>query len=211
MNQDHWIHRLKQMWNSGGDGGKKKVSPLQKMVLIFLVGLAIMILASYVQVEKQTTAETPASPEPQPEPAFASPDRNYSIEDIENMYETELKEMLETVVGVGEVEVMVNLDSTDEVVIAMNRNHSTQTTKETDKNSGTRNISEESLDEQVVLIQENKGDQPVVIKTVKPKVRGVLVVAKGAEHMQVKAWIAEAVQRVLDVPPHKISILPKKG
>lgn len=45
----------------------------------------------------------------------------------------------------------------------------------------------------------------------KPRVRGVLVVAKGADNIQVKAWITEAVQKVLDVPAYKISILPKKG
>jgi stage III sporulation protein AG len=37
----------------------------------------------------------------------------------------------------------------------------------------------------------------------------VLIVAKGAENLQVKAAIIEAVQRVLDVPIYKIAVLPK--
>lgn len=49
------------------------------------------------------------------------------------------------------------------------------------------------------------------MKTVKPKVRGVVVVASGAGNLQVKAWILEAVQKVLAVPSYKISILPKKA
>jgi stage III sporulation protein AG len=48
-----------------------------------------------------------------------------------------------------------------------------------------------------------------VIKTVKPHVRGVLVVAKGAEQPRIQAIIMESVQRVLEVPPHRIGIQAK--
>jgi stage III sporulation protein AG len=121
-----------------------------------------------------------------------------------------LKEILEKVVGVGDVEVMVNLDSTPELVVEKNRDIRSSATQETDKDKATRNQSEQSRSEQAIVIS-GKQEQPVVLKTLKPKVRGVLVVAKGAENVQVKAWIMEAVQKALDVPIYKISILPKKG
>ena len=35
------------------------------------------------------------------------------------------------------------------------------------------------------------------VETKKPEIRGVLVVAKGADNIQVKKWIIEAVTRVL--------------
>lgn len=53
------------------------------------------------------------------------------------------------------------------------------------------------------------GEQPIVLKKLKPQVRGVLVVAKGAENLKVKAAMIEAIQRVLDVPMHRISVMPK--
>ncbi|MFS8513242.1 MAG: stage III sporulation protein AG, partial [Planifilum fulgidum] len=40
-------------------------------------------------------------------------------------------------------------------------------------------------------------------------VRGVLIVAEGAEDLKRKALIIEAVQRVLDVPVHRISVMPR--
>lgn len=138
-----------------------------------------------------------------------SVDKNI-IREYENMYETQLEEILENIIGVGKVEVMVNLDSTPEIVVEKNRNTRSATTQEVDKDKATRNQSDQSRDEQVVVLSA-KQEQPVVVKTVKPKVRGVLVVAKGAENIQVKAWITEAVQKVLEVPAYKISILPKKG
>jgi len=106
---------------------------------------------------------------------------------------------------------MVNLDSTPELVVGKNTNTRSSTNQETDKERATRNQNDQSRDEQVVVVQGGKQDQPVILKTLKPKVRGVLVVAKGADNIQVKAWITEAVQKVLDVPAYKISILPKKG
>ena len=51
---------------------------------------------------------------------------------------------------------------------------------------------------------------PVVIETKKPAIRGVLVVAKGADNIQVKKWIIEAVTRSLDVPSHRVAVMPKK-
>ena len=48
------------------------------------------------------------------------------------------------------------------------------------------------------------------LQTKKPEIRGVLVVAKGAENIQVKKWIIEAVTRALDVPSHRVAVMPKK-
>jgi stage III sporulation protein AG len=106
---------------------------------------------------------------------------------------------------------MVNLESTPELIMAENRNNRSSTNQEMDKDRATRNQNDQTKDSEVVIVQGGKADQPVVVKTVKPRVRGVLVVAKGADNIQVKAWITEAVQKVLDVPAYKISILPKKG
>lgn len=45
----------------------------------------------------------------------------------------------------------------------------------------------------------------------KPKIVGVLVVAKGAEDIKVKTMIVEAVTRALDVPSHRVSVQPKQN
>ncbi|MDT2191466.1 hypothetical protein [Paenibacillus larvae] len=110
----------------------------------------------------------------------------------------------------GEPEVMVNIESTEETVVERNAKESHQTTSEKDTNGVSRNISEITRDGQVVLYQVSGDQKPLVLKYIKPKIRGVLVVAKGAENMTVKRMISEAVERSLDVPAQKISILPKK-
>ena len=83
-----------------------------------------------------------------------------------------------------------------------------QTTGETDKTGGKR-VEDESLDEKTVIIREGDKETPVVLRTEKPKVRGVLVVAKGVDNIQVKAMVKEAVIKSLDVPAHRVSVSPK--
>ncbi|MFP3489056.1 stage III sporulation protein AG, partial [Staphylococcus sp. SIMBA_130] len=54
------------------------------------------------------------------------------------------------------------------------------------------------------------GQGPIVVSTKKPVVRGVVVVAVGAENMEVKKMIVDAVTRLLDVKSHRVMVLPKK-
>lgn len=147
------------------------------------------------------------------EPAFGQ--KEYTMADVlkqaENDYENELKEILQTAVGVDEVEIMVNLDATDTKIYEKNITTQTQLTDETDREGGKRKVEDVSKDEQLVIIRNGETESPVVVKIKKPEVRGVLIVAKGADNIQVKKWIVEAVTRVLDVPSHRVSVLPKKN
>ncbi|WP_368656648.1 stage III sporulation protein AG [Brevibacillus dissolubilis] len=192
------------------------------LILALGIGLALMIFTDFLTVKPDQTLGsdfTPPAAENQQDPgngtANVAPVLGGSISkdtmrEYENTYETQLAEILESVIGVGQVEVMVNLDSTPEIVVEKDRDSRQATTKEVDKNQATRDQNDQSRNEKVVVIDGGKSQQPVVVKTMKPKVRGVLIVAKGAENIQVKAWITDAVQKVLEVPAYKISILPKK-
>ncbi|ARU62213.1 stage III sporulation protein AG [Tumebacillus avium] len=128
----------------------------------------------------------------------------------EQVVETELTDILNMVTGVTDATVMVTIDSSEEVIYAENLQENRQTTNENDTKGGTRGITQYDKNGQLVLTRESGVEQPVVVKTIKPRVRGVVVVAKGAEEIKTVALIKEAVQRALEVPPHKISVLPKK-
>ncbi|NUJ69844.1 stage III sporulation protein AG, partial [Pseudoalteromonas sp. 2102] len=71
-------------------------------------------------------------------------------------------------------------------------------------------IQDESTDEKIVIVRKGDEETPLVLQTRKPEIRGVLVVAKGADQVQVKKWIVEAVTRTLNVPSHRVAVLPKK-
>lgn len=212
MSKNGWFSKLKEKWGHREEGGKR-VNTLQKLLVLGGIGAAIMMFSSIDTVMRVTEPPQEPASSPNEQAVFSSKAKSgdLSITDYEELYESQLKGILEEVVGVGEVSVMVNLDSGEEVVVEKDINVRNSQTKEVDKDKATRDITDSSRDERVVLVNGGQGDQPIVVKTLKPRVRGVLVVAKGAESVKVKALITDAIQKALHVEPHKISILPKKG
>ena len=75
---------------------------------------------------------------------------------------------------------------------------------------GERKVEDFSTDEKVVIIREGDKEVPLVQQTKKPTIRGVLIVAKGADNISIKKEIVEAVTRVLDVPSHRVAVSAKK-
>lgn len=145
-------------------------------------------------------------------PATAKPQVNHpmsAMQQYEREVEQQLSEVLGKIVGVDDVSVIVNLDSTEEEVVQIDERQSEQVTTERDKTGGNRSITQNTRDRKTAYYRNDDGERPVVVKKLKPKVRGVLVVARGVENLQVKAIVIEAVQRTLDIPMHRISVLPK--
>ncbi|RBW70605.1 stage III sporulation protein AG [Bacillus taeanensis] len=190
---------------------KKKKFSYSYLVLALGIGVVFMMFGngfSSPQVEDIPAMKAEA---PQTQQAFAKKASEPStMIEYENYYENQLREILEEIVGVSNVSVMINLDATEQKIYEKNYNEQNQETTETDKEGGKRTINNKGKDEQVVIINDGEKEVPVVVATEKPKVRGVVITATGAENMKVKQQIVEAVTRVLDVPSHRLSVLPKK-
>lgn len=227
-----WWRRIQELFlkkEESGDGNEtsqtnrtkhqeKDLSFSHWILILIALGVAAIILANFFSEEKERSGSLSSLPleevkveTDRPEAAYTfGPKSDFkTMAEYEEELENQLKEMLSKVKGVGEVSVMVNLDSSTETVVEKNRRIRESETQEEDREGGKRQIKERERDEQVVILRQGDNEEPVVIKTNKPRVRGVLVVAQGAQNAQVKAWISEAVQRVLDVPAHKVSVLPK--
>ncbi|BCJ85924.1 stage III sporulation protein AG [Effusibacillus dendaii] len=175
------------------------------MYLLAIAGVVLIVSGSFLT----PTNSQPKLPEP---PAQAKTEINtdsLSMAEYERLYEKRLAEILNQIQGVTDATVMVNLDSTEEVVLASNKQNQRTNTTELDKQGGNRTITTFNENEQLVMTN-GSNDHPVVLRTIKPHVRGVLVVAKGAEQPRVQMMIMESIERVLEVPPHRISIQPKK-
>ncbi|MEH7458582.1 stage III sporulation protein AG [Bacillus sp. JJ1127] len=193
----------------------KKVTPKFLLVLLIL-GILLMFSSNFFQTKKEEVPvfkEKTSQDSGKDVPTFGqkNSDNMSIVEKYEKAYEQELKSALEDITGVKDVSITVNLDSSEEKILEKNTVKRSQTTSETDKTGGTRKVEDESLDEKTVIIREGDKETPVVLRTEKPKVRGVLVVAKGVDNIQIKAMVKEAVTRMLDVPSHRVAVLPKKG
>lgn len=176
-------------------------------------GVGAMLVSSFFQPEEDAGPPPNGSswlPSKVPsQPTQAKVTELTSMQKYESEYEQELATILSKVVGVSDVDVVVNLDSTEEEVIQYDVRENTQTTTETDTKGGTRSIQQNNTDRKTSMYRDSGGEKPLVVKKLKPRVRGVLVVARGVEDLQVKATVLQAIQRALDVPIHRIEVLPK--
>lgn len=206
-----WLEGLEQLIG-GGPGGPKRVRSLRWLLLIGGLGAALLLLNSFMSLQGVDPDAGPGSPAPEGEEVFLNrepaPASPYEV--IEQPLEARLKDILEKIVGVGTVDVLVTVDSTEEIVFEKNGRVTRQQTDETDGQGGTRHITSVTQDGQVVLYEVSGGQSPVVTKRIQPKIRGVLVVAKGAENSTVRALILDAVQKGTGVQSGRISVVPRK-
>ncbi len=212
-NRESFIDKLKSIL---GQSNSKKPSKYHYFILVFVLGVAFMLVSNLftetpeqIQNAVPTTASTSTNESAE---VFNQNKSNTtdSISDYEAEYENQLKEVLETISGVGDVHVVVNVDSTAQKIIEKNTVTQSQTTTETDREGGKREVEDLSKDEQVVIIQDGEKETPIVIQTKKPEIRGVLIVAGGADNIHIKKTIVESVTRVLGVPSHRVAVAPEK-
>jgi stage III sporulation protein AG len=185
----------------------RDLSNLPKWVwLVGIVGIFFMLYGTFVTPSSDKQIRAPNSSQT----STPTSEKDTSFRDYEQMYDTQLEEMLNQLPGVSEAKVMVTFESTPDIVYAQNQQSSKQTTNESDKTGVSRTITQTNENGQLVMMHQNGNETPVIEKRVMPDIRGVLVVAKGAESARVQEEIKTAIQSVLNVKPYKITVLPKK-
>lgn len=211
-----WLEKL-ESYIGGGPGGQKRVRAFRWLILIGLIGAALLIASSYIKIKPiappgdSETVPPGDGDRPAQQETFlgGGETKDDPFADIETALDVKLKEMLEKIAGVGTAEVMVTVDSTEETVVQQNENKTQQITEETDKNGARRHITDVTQSGQVVLYEVSGGKAPIIVKKIKPRLRGVLIVATGAGSATVRRLVSEAVAAGLDVPIHRISVVPR--
>jgi stage III sporulation protein AG len=122
--------------------------------------------------------------------------------------ERELRQVLEAVAGVKEVKVMVTLDSGPVYDYLQNEENTQRTTEEEDGGGGTRLVGENTGRVEAVMSQSGGGQEAVVIREWTPRVAGVLVTVKGSGGKQLLADVTQAVSSALNLPVHRVKVLP---
>ena len=131
-----------------------------------------------------------------------------STEEYTAYLEEKLKKMLESVRGLGEVEVMITLESSEEKIVEKDMTAERSNTEEQDSAGGTRTVSSSNTGYETVY-QEGSQGSPFVVKTITPKVEGVLVVAEGAGKGNMTSEITQIAQALFGVEAHKVKVLEK--
>ncbi|WP_246049995.1 stage III sporulation protein AG [Aquibacillus sediminis] len=195
-----------------------KPTKMGYILIVALIGLLILIVSNMFQSDSGGEETSPLSTndnlstnDQETILKDKQEDKSTMVKDLEESYEKDLTTLLEQIQGVADVEVMVNLESTKQKVYEKDLVLGTQKTEEIDQNGGERYVEDVTEEQQVVIVRQGDQEVPLIVQTNKPEVRGVLVVAQGVDHMEIKQWVVESVSRVLDVPSHRISVMPKNN
>ncbi|WP_077213934.1 stage III sporulation protein AG [Bacillus dakarensis] len=209
------ISWLKRLFTKEAKPDQKK-GKYQYLLIVFLVGAAFMLVSNILFKDGDPNVSVPVSgngsDSSEEVETFGQKKSagNDIITNYEEQFETQLKDALDEIAGVSDVTVVVNVEATERMVYEKNTVTSSQKTEEKDREGGERVVEDLSKDEQMVIIRDGEKEVPILLETKKPEIRGVLVVAKGADNIQVKKWIIESVTKLLDVPSHRVSVMPKK-
>ena len=117
-----------------------------------------------------------------------------------------MEEFLSKVKGIGEVEVLIYLNATQEYVVEKDiPSHQVISEDENGKSS------EENKEEDTVYTVNDSGEQvPFITQTKHPAIEGVVIAADGAGQENIRIQIIRTVMALYGVDANKIDVLERK-
>lgn len=174
-----------------------------KLLVIAFFGIVILNFANIFYSPKPTTTEVI----PNDNQSTIGEEEAYIPEDI--TLENRLENILSQMEGVGNASVSIIYSEGPTKEYAVNVSTTAKEIEEKDQSGGVRTTNEKTESGQMVMVEGNV--QPVLVKESMPKIQGVMIVADGAENPEVKEKLFKAVQTLLQVPAHRITICPRNG
>lgn len=188
--------------------GNKKL--IYNLLTVFLIGVIILLAASFFKTTSSGTLKSITEVADKNKKNVEQQEVNKEKQTYEMQVQDKLKSTLEKIDGVGIVEVMINFESGEEQVPAVNINDATNTSEEKDTEGGVRTSTQKNNGSQVVVTNDGSKSEPLIVKTYKPKVTGVCIVAEGAENKVTELRIARAVINLFSIAENKVNVYPMK-
>ncbi len=174
-----------------------KLKADKKLEMAVYVGLALLIVVLYLSTlfpkESQQAALQPEAKS------------NVYTSQTELEVEQRLENVLSSIRGAGRVEVMITYETGPEIVTAMNTDTNTNRSETVDNGKESK-VEQQTESKKPATVSGGGGTEPIVITEKQPSVRGVIVVAEGADNIKVRMDLQRAVQTVLDVPAANIEV-----
>lgn len=186
----------------------KNIGPAN-FVIILMVGILLLILS--LPSGKTDKKKNKTNKENQEVDSLESNKISANKSQTEiyvEVLEERLEEVLKKVDGIDDVEVMITLKGSKELIILKDQPYSREQTAEFDGEGGERNTSSESYEENTIMVENEDGrTAPYIIKELEPQVEGILVISTGGDKSEIINQIIEASQVLFGVPAHKVKVM----
>lgn len=161
----------------------------KKKKIILIVSLSVLILIIYFFPSKKNI---------EPKTSISN--------NTEITKEEQLERVLSNIKGTGKVSVMITYLNSAEVVCANTVKTETNTVTEKTENGGVKESEKIIENKSPVTIDNGDGENALIMLKKEPEVKGVIVVAQGAENIRVKMELQKAVETVLQISPSQVEI-----
>lgn len=157
-------------------------------VIIGVIGIILVSAGDFNFSHRNNNAET-----------------TFSLDDYCIQLENEITELLREIEGVGDVKVMITMESSEENIYVEQEksaidNRKTQTDTDIQENI------QSTYENEIVIVSAQNNNHPLIEKTVQPTVQGVAVVCSGADDIYVVSDVVNTVSVVLNVSTNRIYV-----
>ncbi|HAT4282491.1 TPA: stage III sporulation protein AG [Clostridium perfringens] len=180
------------------------------IILLLLVIMFYLVVSYFTGVNNITKSEKTNLEKVSKEDMNSNSQKDSEVLSYQEKQEKDLERILGKINGVGSVDVVINFQSSEVKVPAVDNSSQKSTTEETDSEGGTRVNSQETDGDKIVMSNSSNGSEPVILKTEKPEVLGVMVVAEGAEDSKIKYEITKAISSLYNISVDKVNVLAMK-
>lgn len=171
----------------------KNVKHIEVIVCIIFISLLLIIYFINFSPQKNSTQTNVEVSSGQ---VLMTSSSEYAI-----LLENKLTNALSVLKGVKNVQVVVSVSSGGEVVIANN------VEEKTVENEDGKNV---TVIKTPIIVTENGVSKPIILMEILPQINGVLVVASGAEDINVKLNIYKAIEAIISIPSENIQVFAGK-
>ena len=172
--------------------GKKDLFSLVFPILLTLSVIFLILSNTHISNEEpEKSAETPVAV--------------YEKTSYEQELASRLEEAFSAMQGVGRVKVMLTLDDDGSVFVLQDSEYTKSEAQETASSGVSRTSSEERRQTETVR---DAANEPFVLSEKTPKVRGVLILAEGADSSVIQQKLMSAAVALLGVSASEVYIAP---
>ncbi len=171
--------------------GKKNI-----ILIIGFLGILLIFLSNFLETDRNKNKETEQ----------VIPTAENLVESYQSKLQSDLCDIVSNIDGVGNVRILITMESTVEDVYAVEKSVSEQSQSNSEE-SKVSEANDYSEDDTYVKVKNDDGSESLVmLKQVMPKIRGVLVVCEGGENSTIKEKVTQAVSGVLNISSSKVYV-----
>lgn len=188
----------------GEMNNKKKIENLIFLIIILIITVISMNTIWNGDKNKENTEKIESNA------TFANVGTEVQMSSKDEL-EIKLEKILNTIKGVGEVNVFISYSEGSSRVPLYDETTTTSSTEEGDSSGGTRNVTSTETKKDIIFSEKSGTKEPVTQKTTMPIVQGAIITAEGAEDATVKTKIINAVGAVTGLTVDKVQVFQMKN